>query len=465
MPRSPGCTNGASNDIHKIGEDAPGSCLSRSARVPWTEYADQTDAVLQKKELRLWLKRHGAIFPVRKAKQQATLGVGFDAPKTERTVETATSQVLLAIKTVSADEAAPAAKAIAAEGPDVTVSSEKADAAVTGDAETAAVAPEAAGLEAPEETASSQETDVTAHEDDGKAAGLEAPDETARSQETDVKLEATDETISSWEATVAEKEDIDQAGTAQETDKGQQTAQTDRQRVYLTQAIVRSVSLRPVIVSSLVCVNAGIVSISLRRHASAGICACSSLHSCCSSQFWTASHRYTIAAVCQKAFLYYQRAQRKQLSSKSSGLGAAPQTCSVPVARQDLLLQSNRMTHIKEDLLRHHWTPESLQMLKEEQDKRQNLMHELQALDTSTPANDLVQDLPDKFVNPCSDMLCFWLIQRGVDFVHHQRKKRNTAIKIMQAVQSYTLIRDPCPKHGGEHVSQAQPSIKYCMQL
>ena len=37
------------------------------------------------------------------------------------------------------------------------------------------------------------------------------------------------------------------------------------------------------------------------------------------------------------------------------------------------------MTHIKEDLLRHHWTPESLQMLNEERDRRQNLMHELEA--------------------------------------------------------------------------------------
>ena len=65
-----------------------------------------------------------------------------------------------------------------------------------------------------------------------------------------------------------------------------------------------------------------------------------------------------------------------------------------------MLLQSNRMTHIKEDLLRHHWTPESLQMLNEEQDKRQSLMHELQALDTPRPANTLLHDLPDKFVSP-----------------------------------------------------------------
>ena len=237
MPRSTGCTNDASNDIHKIGKDAPGFCLSCSARIPWTKYADQTDAVLQKDELTLWLERYGATFRVQKAEQQADRGVGFDAPKTKSTVETATSQV---------DEAAPAAEAVAAEAPDVTVSSERAEAAVMRGAEKAAAAPNIAGLEAPDETASSQEADVTAHEDDSKAA----------------EVEASGETISSWVADVAKKEDVDEAAAAKEADEGQ-TAQSERQRVYLTQAIVRSVSPRPLVVSSLVCANARRVSVSL----------------------------------------------------------------------------------------------------------------------------------------------------------------------------------------------------------
>ncbi|CAK0783054.1 hypothetical protein CVIRNUC_006249 [Coccomyxa viridis] len=228
-----------------------------------------SSAAIKKDELTLWLERYGATFRVQKAEQQADRGVGFDAPKTKSTVETATSQV---------DEAAPAAEAVAAEAPDVTVSSEKAEAAVMRGAEKAAAAPNIAGLEAPDETASSQEADVTAHEDDSKAA----------------EVEASGETISSWVADVAKKEDVDEAAAAKEADEGQ-TAQSERQRVYLTQAIVRS---------------------------------------------------------------------------------------------------SNRMTHIKEDLLRHHWTPESLQMLNEERDRRQNLMHELEALDTPGPAHGLVHDAP-----------------------------------------------------------------------
>ena len=72
------------------------------------------------------------------------------------------------------------------------------------------------------------------------------------------------------------------------------------------------------------------------------------------------------------------------------------------------------MTHIKEDLLRHHWTPESLQMLNEEQDKRRNLMHELQALDTPGPAHNLVHDPPDSSVSLCvldSGIFCLRLPQ------------------------------------------------------
>ena len=77
-----------------------------------------------------------------------------------------------------------------------------------------------------------READVTAHEDDSKAA----------------EVEASGETISSWVADVAKKEDVDEAAAAKEADEGQ-TAQSERQRVYLTQAIVRSVSSRALVVS------------------------------------------------------------------------------------------------------------------------------------------------------------------------------------------------------------------------
>ena len=67
------------------------------------------------------------------------------------------------------------------------------------------------------------------------------------------------------------------------------------------------------------------------------------------------------------------------------------------------------MTHIKEDLLRHHWTPESLQMLNEERDRRQNLINELWALDTPGPADNPVHDSPGSSVSLCvldSKILC-----------------------------------------------------------
>ena len=180
-----------------------------------------------------------ATLQVQDTEQQATGGAGVDASETGSIVKTATSQVTQASRIECADEAAAAPKAAGLETPYVTYSPEKAAAGVTGDAETAAVAPKADGLEAPDETASPQETDVAKHVDNGKAA----------------ELEATGETTSSWVADVAEKKDVEEAAAAKEADAGQ-TAQRERQRVYLTQAIVRSVSPRPLIVSSLVCANA-----------------------------------------------------------------------------------------------------------------------------------------------------------------------------------------------------------------
>ena len=197
---------------------------------------ERTNAVLQENDfIRLLLLLHSATLH-HDAEQQATRGAGADASEMRSTVKAATSQVTLAIKIESAEEAAAAPQAAEFEAPNVGFSPEKADAAVTVDAETAAATPTIAGLEAPDETASSQEADVTTHENDGKATDLEA----------------TDETTSSWVADVAEKENVDEAAAAKEADKGQ-TAQSERQRVYLAQAIGRSVSHRPLVVASMVC--------------------------------------------------------------------------------------------------------------------------------------------------------------------------------------------------------------------
>ena len=172
------------------------------------------------------------------AEQQATGGAGVNASETGNVVKTATSQVTLVVKTESADEAAPAAKLVAAEAPDVTFScSEDADAAVMG-ADEAAAASKAAGREAPVETVSSQETDVITSIHDGKAAPA--------SKAAD--MEAADVTVSSWEADVAGKGDADEAAAAKEADK-RQAARKERQRVYLNQAFGRSVSPRPLVMS------------------------------------------------------------------------------------------------------------------------------------------------------------------------------------------------------------------------
>ena len=206
----------------------------------------------ESKGVRLLLLLCGSTLQVRDAEQQATGGAGVDASETGSVVKTATSQVTVAIKTGSADEAASAAKAVAAKAPDVAFSSsEKADAAVMG-ADEAAAASKAAGREAPGETISSQETDVKTSIYDGKAAPA--------SKAAD--LEAPGATASSWEAAVAGKGDADESAAAKEADK-RQAARKERQRVYLNQAFGRSVSPRPLIISSMVCATAKRTSVSL----------------------------------------------------------------------------------------------------------------------------------------------------------------------------------------------------------
>ena len=101
-----------------------------------------------------------------------------------------------------------------------------------------------------------------------------------------------------------------------------------------------------------------------------------------------------------------------------------------------MLLQGNRMTHIKEDLLRHHWTPESLQMLNEERDRHQNLVHELEALDTPRPAENEVHDSPDRSVSLlCWEASCSACGSSKQEcYLHGIRKERDTCIKTMQIV-------------------------------
>ena len=197
----------------------------------------QNDKLVDKVGRQLLLL-HGATLLEHYCEQQGPLGTDFDASKTESTVKTATSQVTLAFNTESANEAAAAPKAVAVEAPDVTFSSEKAGAAVMGHAEKAAAVPKAAGLEAPDETADSQEADVIMSQDDEDAA---AASEASKS-------EAPDATVSSWEVSVTRKEDADGAAAVKASDQGQ-AAQKERQRVYLQQAIIRSVSPRPLAVS------------------------------------------------------------------------------------------------------------------------------------------------------------------------------------------------------------------------
>ena len=118
-------------------------------------------------------------------------------------------------------------------------------------------------------------------------------------------------------------------------------------------------------------------------------------------------------------------------------------------------------------LLRYHWTPETLQRLTEEQDRHQNLVHELEALDTPGPDTNPYHDFHNIIVSLFilnSNMLCLRLHQTVTKFIHKLGETRDTSIKTMQALHPCILITHRCTKHTMVELSQANQFIRYCKQ-